>query len=177
MSDKVAKQHDAKTFMIEHHTFYLQNPRDVWGMKARVMNIFLTKKLHLGYYKLKELLENKKSFIVTSNINDHYREADFNENRLYEIHGRLKILQCINRKCNQKHNLWKLKELPQEKNMTLIGKKDNESSHIHQDKVYRAFIRDISKGELCSLKDIISVAKMIKKDVVKYDGQNKRWYA
>jgi len=54
---------------------------------------------------------------------------------------------------------------------------DNESGHIHQDKVYRAFINDICKGELSSLKSIKSVAEMIKKDVVKYDGLNKRWYA
>ena len=54
---------------------------------------------------------------------------------------------------------------------------DNESSHIYQDKVYRAFINDISKGELCCLEKIKSVAQMIKKDVVKYDKPSKRWYA
>jgi hypothetical protein len=54
---------------------------------------------------------------------------------------------------------------------------DNEGGHVYQDKVYRSFINDICKGELCSLKDIKSVAQMIKKDVVKYDGPNKRWYA
>lgn len=41
------------------------------------------------------------------------------ESRLYEIHGRLGILQCINRSCNQKHNLWSLDELPQEVDMKL----------------------------------------------------------
>ena len=37
--------------------------------------------------------------------------------------------------------------------------------------------KGVCKGELCSLKSIKSVAQMIKKDVVKYDGSNKRWYA
>ena len=54
---------------------------------------------------------------------------------------------------------------------------DNEKAHIHQDKVYRAFINDICEGNLCSLKSIKSVSQMIKKDVVKYDKSNKRWYA
>lgn len=51
-----------------------------------------------------------------------------------------------------------------------IDDNDNEVSHIHQDKVYRAFINDICKGGFDSL-------KKIKKDVVKYDGPNKRWYS
>lgn len=122
MADEAARQHNIEPYMIEHPSFYRDNPRAAWGIKARVMNIFLTNKPHEGYYKLKKILENKNSFIVTSNIDDHYREAGFNEQTLYEIHGRLKILQCINRKCNLKHNLWKLDELPQEKDMTLLGK-------------------------------------------------------
>ena len=122
MADEAAAQHGVPAYMIEHPNFYKENPRGAWGMKARVMNIFLTKKPHQGYYELKKNLEGKNAFIVTSNIDDHYREAGFDENRLYEIHGRLKILQCVNRKCNLKHNLWKLDAIPQEENMKLIGK-------------------------------------------------------
>lgn len=58
-----------------------------------------------------------------------------------------------------------------------IDDNDNEVSHIHQDKVYRAFINDICKGGFDSLKKIKTVAQMIKEDVVKYDGPNKRWYS
>ena len=122
MANDAAQQHNVEPFMIEHPNFYKENPRGAWGMKAHIMNIFLTKKPHKGYYELKKAIEGKNCFIVTSNIDDHYREAGFDENHLYEIHGRLKILQCVNRKCNQKHNLWKLEELPKEENMTLIGK-------------------------------------------------------
>ena len=111
MADEAAEKLNVEPYMIEHPSFYKENPRGAWGLKARVMNIFLTKKPHQGYYELKKILENKNSFIVTSNIDDHYREANFDETKLYEIHGRLKILQCINRKCNLKHNLWKLNNL------------------------------------------------------------------
>jgi NAD-dependent SIR2 family protein deacetylase len=123
MVDIAAQHHNVAPYMIEHPSFYKENPRGAWGMKARVMNIFLTKSPHTGYYKLKELTQSKKKnvFIITSNIDDHFRSAGFDESKLYEIHGRLKILQCINRDCNRKHNLWKLDHIPQEKDMKLIG--------------------------------------------------------
>lgn len=119
---EAAQRHNVEPYMIEHPSFYQKNPRGAWGLKARVMNIFLTKKPHSGYYGLKDILTNKNYFVITSNIDDHFREAKFDENRLYEIHGRLKILQCVKRNCNLKHNLWKLKEIPQEENLNLIGK-------------------------------------------------------
>lgn len=52
-----------------------------------------------------------------------------------------------------------------------------ETSHIYQDKIYRTFIKDISSGKFKSLKNIEHVAKMLKKDVVKYDKKVNRWYA
>jgi NAD-dependent SIR2 family protein deacetylase len=119
---EAANQHGLELADIENTNFYQKNPRGAWGLQARIMDIFLTKKPHLGYHKLKEALENKNSFIITSNIDDHFREAGFKENNLYEIHGRLKVLQCINRSCNLKHNLWKLEKIPREENFNLIGK-------------------------------------------------------
>ena len=119
LADEAAKKLNVEPYMIEHPSFYKDNPRGAWGMKARVMNIFLTKKPHQGYYELKKILETKNSFIVTSNIDDHYRDAGFDETKLYEIHGRLKILQCIHRDCNRRHQLWKIDHMPKEENMIL----------------------------------------------------------
>lgn len=53
-------------------------------------------------------------------------------------------------------------------------KDDNELSHILQDKIYRKFIRDISNQKIKGL-DIIKIADLIKKRVIKYDKN--RWYA
>ena len=122
MVDEAAQRFNVEPYMIEHPSFYKENPRAAWGMKARVMNIFLRAQPHQGYYKLKELLKNKNSFIVSSNIDDHFRSAGFDTTKLYEIHGRLKILQCVDRKCNLKHNLWPIDDIPQEKDMCLTGK-------------------------------------------------------
>lgn len=58
-----------------------------------------------------------------------------------------------------------------------IQKKDMESSHEIQDKIYRRFIKDISSGKLKSLSSIKTIANIINKKVIKYDVKNKRWYA
>ena len=121
MVDEAATIHQIDPYMIEHPDFYKQNPRAAWGMKARVMNMFLTKSPHSGYYTLKEQTKTKNVFIVTSNIDNHFRDAGFNESKLYEIHGRLTILQCIHRECNKHHHLWPLDHMPKEENMMLTS--------------------------------------------------------
>ena len=121
MADEAAAKYDIPAYQIEHPNFYKENPKAAWGIKARVINMFLTKEPHKGYEKLKELHDKNNVFVVTSNIDDHFRKAGYDESRLYEIHGRLKILQCVNRSCNIKHNLWTLDELPQEEDLQLIG--------------------------------------------------------
>ena len=122
ITDQAAQQFNIEPYIIERPDFYKKNPRIAWGINAYIMDIFLTKKPHSGYFKLKELLQDKNHFIVTSNIDDHFRDAGFDETKLYEIHGRLNILQCVNRTCNQKHNLWPLKEVPVQENMILKSK-------------------------------------------------------
>lgn len=122
MIDDAAERFNVPAYKLEHPDFYKENPEVAWGMKSRVMKLFLNSEPHKGYYKLKELLNKKNSFVVTSNIDDHFRTAGFNTTKLYEIHGRLKILQCVDRKCNLSHNLWSVENIPEEKDMLLIVK-------------------------------------------------------
>jgi len=53
-------------------------------------------------------------------------------------------------------------------------KDDNELGHILQDKIYRKFVRDITNDKIKG-NDIIKIADLIKKRVIKYDKN--RWYA
>jgi len=122
MVDEAAQRFGIEPYMVEHPQFYKDNPRAAWGMKARVINTFLTKEPHEGYHILNGLTNKKNVFVVTSNIDDHFRTAGFDCTKLFEIHGRLKILQCVNRTCNNKHQLWPLEYLPQETDMLLDGK-------------------------------------------------------
>ena len=120
MVDEAPNKFGIQPYEIESPNFYKTNPRAAWGMKARVINTFLTKEPHEGYHILNGLTNKKNVFVVTSNIDDHFRNAGFDENKLYEIHGRLKILQCINRSCNIKHNLWKMDYIPEENDMEFM---------------------------------------------------------
>ena len=52
-----------------------------------------------------------------------------------------------------------------------------ETAHMHQDMIYRAFINDICSEKLKYADDIRNVAKIIKRDVVKFDRESNRWYA
>ena len=54
---------------------------------------------HRGYYDLKKLLDdlNKDVFVVTSNVDGHFKKALYREDKIYEIHGNLEYIQCSNR--------------------------------------------------------------------------------
>lgn len=52
---------------------------------------------------------------------------------------------------------------------------DNEESHKVQDKIYRTFITDIVNNKFKTKQDIVSLAKEMKKRVIKHDKN--RWYA
>jgi hypothetical protein len=52
---------------------------------------------------------------------------------------------------------------------------DKESYHILQDSIYKKFIIDISNNKFNNVNDITTIAKEIKKNVIKYDKD--LWYS
>lgn len=44
---------------------------------------------------LYELVKDKNYFVVTSNIDDHFRQSGFPKERLFEIEGNCRNLQCV----------------------------------------------------------------------------------
>ena len=52
---------------------------------------------------------------------------------------------------------------------------DKESYHILQDSIYKKFIIDISNNKFNNVNDITTIAKEIKKNVIKYDTD--LWYS
>ena len=121
LMDIASKKFSINPADIESPDFYKKNPSVAWGIQARIMSMFLGSKPHAGYNKLYELTKDKNTFVITSNIDEHFRHIGFDENKLYEIHGRLTILQCTNRSCNIKHPLWKTDIIPKETDMILEG--------------------------------------------------------
>ncbi|WP_099353703.1 Sir2 family NAD-dependent protein deacetylase [Fredinandcohnia onubensis] len=66
-----------------------------WAFFSRLYNYFLYDKEASPVMKnLYELVKDKNYFVVTSNIDDHFRQAGFPKERLFEIEGNCRNLQC-----------------------------------------------------------------------------------
>lgn len=83
------------TNLITHHAF-IEKPELAWGLIGSLMNQFTSTTPHKGYFKLLDILENKDYFIVTSNCDEHFQKAGFNENKILECHGSIYDMQCLN---------------------------------------------------------------------------------
>ena len=68
-----------------------------WAFFSRMYNYFLNNKGASPVMKnLYELVKDKNYFVITSNIDDHFRQAGFSKERLFEIEGNCRNLQCSN---------------------------------------------------------------------------------
>lgn len=68
-----------------------------WAFFSRMYDYFLYNGEASPVMKhLYELVKDKDFFVVTSNIDDHFRQAGFPEDRLFEIEGNSRNLQCRN---------------------------------------------------------------------------------
>ena len=68
-----------------------------WAFFSRMYDYFLYEDGPSQVMKnLYEIIKEKDFFVVTSNIDDHFRQAGFPEDRLFEIEGNSRNLQCKN---------------------------------------------------------------------------------
>lgn len=66
-----------------------------WAFFSRLYKYFLYKDGPSDVMKdLHTLVKEKEYFIITSNIDDHFRQAGFLDDRLFEIEGNCRNLQC-----------------------------------------------------------------------------------
>lgn len=81
---------------IIHGCFHLfPSEEEKWAFFSRMYNYFLYKTDASPVMKnLYELVKDKNYFVVTSNIDDHFRQAGFPGERLFEIEGNCRNLQC-----------------------------------------------------------------------------------
>ena len=78
-----------------------ENPELAWGFKANFFNIINNLEPHEGYYHLLKNITNKYDyFICTSNIDGYFLKAGYDPDKIYEVHGSINNLQCMNKKCN-----------------------------------------------------------------------------
>ena len=89
---------DGKTYnhldLMSHHAF-IETPKIAWEFMLNLREKYHQTNPHEGYFKLLEILKDKEHFIVTSNIDEHFLKAGFDENRIFECHGSVNYMQCL----------------------------------------------------------------------------------
>lgn len=73
-------------------------PLETWNFYIERLIKYSQYEPHRGYYDLLKL--NKDMFVVTSNVDGHFERSGWDSNRLYEIHGNLKWIQCSDHCCD-----------------------------------------------------------------------------
>ncbi|SMC10066.1 SIR2 family NAD-dependent protein deacylase [Nitratiruptor tergarcus] len=77
-------------------------PELAWGFYGHRYDLYKNTKPHIGFNALLELVKTKEDyFVVTSNVDGHFQKAGFDDKKIYEIHGRIRVFQCT--VCN---NIW-----------------------------------------------------------------------
>ena len=78
-------------------------PELAWGFKANFYQMMKEGDPHEGYYTLLNYVKNRLNnnyFICTSNIDNYFERAGFEKDKIYEVHGTMKLLQCMDKKCS-----------------------------------------------------------------------------
>lgn len=81
--------------IIEGCFYSFPSEEEKWAFFSRMYNYFLYNRGASPVMKnLYNLVKDKNYFVVTSNIDDHFRLSGFQEERLFEIEGNCRNLQC-----------------------------------------------------------------------------------
>ena len=83
-------------------------PELAWGFKSNFYKMMIESEPHQGYYTLLNFVKNKLNnnyFICTSNIDNYFERAGFDIEKIYEVHGTMKYLQCMDKSCSIRNGL------------------------------------------------------------------------
>ena len=83
-------------------------PQLAWGFKSNFYKMMIDCEPHQGYYTLLDFVKNKLKdnyFVCTSNIDNYFEKAGFDSGKIYEVHGTMKYLQCMDKKCSIRHGV------------------------------------------------------------------------
>lgn len=82
---------------------FLAEPELAWGFYGHRLALYRGTVPHAGFAQLLALAERRprRGFVVTSNVDGQFQRAGFAPGRIWEIHGSLHHLQCLDACCNQ----------------------------------------------------------------------------
>lgn len=77
------------------------HPHLAWGFYGHRLTLYRETQPHQGFYLLKQLAEqlNIPYFVFTSNVDGQFQKAGFDPKRIYECHGSIHHIQCL-QNCN-----------------------------------------------------------------------------
>lgn len=76
-------------------------PQMAWGFYGHRYNLYQSTQPHQGFSILKRWAAEmpRGAFVYTSNVDGHFQRARFAESQIYECHGSLQHLQCVQPCC------------------------------------------------------------------------------
>lgn len=76
---------------------FKKNLQLAWGFYGHRLALYRKTEPHLGFSLLKKLGERFKHgyFVITSNVDGQFQKADFDKEKIYECHGSIHALQCM----------------------------------------------------------------------------------
>ncbi len=86
---------DIMYYDLMNHNAFEEMPEKAWGFIGSLIERYDSIKPHEGFTKLLELLSGKEYFVVTSNCDEHFQKAGYNENNILECHGSIYYMQCM----------------------------------------------------------------------------------
>jgi NAD-dependent SIR2 family protein deacetylase len=80
---------------------FLEDPTLAWGFYGHRLNLYRKTVPHEGFRILRELAEKlpNGAFVATSNVDGQFQKAGFSEQLIYELHGSIHRLQCMDQFC------------------------------------------------------------------------------
>lgn len=88
---------------VESGYLFTKRPKLAWGFYGHRIKLYKETKPHDGFRIMYDYLteQQKNYFIFTSNVDAHFQQAGFSKDKIYEVHGSVEYLQCIDN-CNEK---------------------------------------------------------------------------
>ena len=97
-------------------------PELAWGFKANFHKLMNDLEPHNGYYELLESIQDRYDyFVATSNIDGYFKRSGFDPNKIYEVHGSVNYLQCMDKNCNNLNGVVEANEMPTFNKETFIA--------------------------------------------------------
>ncbi|ENX17109.1 hypothetical protein F895_01044 [Acinetobacter sp. CIP 64.2] len=89
---------------------FKRHPHLAWGFYGHRLALYRQTTPHQGFALLKQLAEQLELpyFVFTSNVDGQFQKAGFAPDQIYECHGSIHYLQCLN-VCQQ--HIWSANEL------------------------------------------------------------------